>query len=74
MSFELKEDDLEATNLYPDYKYTSVDGLLSVCTVDPPKPKLAAFAWAMAFSSFYLYMQKHFFSIIEEKHSILKWE
>ncbi|RWR85316.1 isoeugenol synthase 1 [Cinnamomum micranthum f. kanehirae] len=44
MSFELNEDDLEATNLYPDYKYTSVDGLLSVCVVDPPKPKLAAFA------------------------------
>ncbi|KDP42863.1 hypothetical protein JCGZ_23805 [Jatropha curcas] len=44
MSFELTSDDLEASKLYPDYKYTSVDGLLDLCLVNPPKPKLAAFA------------------------------
>lgn len=44
MSFELKEDDLEASALYPDYKYTSVDSFLARCLVDPPKPKLATFA------------------------------
>ncbi|EXB49820.1 hypothetical protein L484_006358 [Morus notabilis] len=44
MSFELTEDDLEASKLYPDHKYTSVDNLLDICLVDPPKPKLAAFA------------------------------
>ncbi|KAK9291736.1 hypothetical protein L1049_019685 [Liquidambar formosana] len=43
-SFELREDDLEASNLYPEYNYTSVDSLLDICLVHPPKPKLAAFA------------------------------
>ncbi|KAL3510634.1 hypothetical protein ACH5RR_030035 [Cinchona calisaya] len=43
MSFELTQNDLEASKLYPDYKYTSVDDLLDRCLVDPPKPKLAAF-------------------------------
>ncbi|CAI9758360.1 unnamed protein product [Fraxinus pennsylvanica] len=44
MSFELTEKDLEASKLYPDYKYTSIDDLLNICLVNPPKPKLAAFA------------------------------
>uniref|UniRef100_A0A5B7AR30 NmrA-like domain-containing protein n=1 Tax=Davidia involucrata TaxID=16924 RepID=A0A5B7AR30_DAVIN len=44
VNFELTEDDLEASKLYPDYKYTSVDNLLDICLVNPPKPKLAAFA------------------------------
>jgi len=44
LSFELTEDDLEASKLYPDYKYTCVDQLLNICLVNPPKPKLAAFA------------------------------
>jgi len=44
MSFELTDDDLEASVLYPDYKYTSVDELLNICLVNPPKPKLADFA------------------------------
>lgn len=44
MSFELTEKDLEASKLYPDYNYTSVDDLLNRCLVDPPKTKLAAFA------------------------------
>ena len=44
MSFELNENDLEASELYPEYKYTSVDKLLDICVVNPPKPKLAAFA------------------------------
>ncbi|ONI13885.1 hypothetical protein PRUPE_4G252300 [Prunus persica] len=43
MSFELTENDLEASELYPDYKYTSIDSFLDICLVDPPKPKLAAF-------------------------------
>lgn len=44
VSFELTEKDLEASKLYPDYKYTSIDDLLNICLVNPPKPKLAAFA------------------------------
>ncbi|KAG9444083.1 hypothetical protein H6P81_015423 [Aristolochia fimbriata] len=44
MSFDLGEDDLEASALYPDYDYTSVDRLLDICTVKPPQTKLAAFA------------------------------
>ncbi|XP_075661758.1 isoeugenol synthase 1-like [Castanea sativa] len=43
-SFELSANDLEASQLYPDHKYTSVDALLDTCLVNPPKPKLAAFA------------------------------
>ncbi|KAL8045002.1 hypothetical protein ABFX02_08G083300 [Erythranthe guttata] len=44
LSFELTGDDLEASELYPEHKYTSVDDLLNRCLVDPPKPKLAAFS------------------------------
>lgn len=44
MSFELTADDLEASELYPEYKYTSVDSLLDICLVNPPKPKLASFS------------------------------
>ncbi|KAK4567159.1 hypothetical protein RGQ29_003119 [Quercus rubra] len=43
-SFELTANDLEASQLYPNHKYTSVDALLDTCLVNPPKPKLAAFA------------------------------
>ncbi|THG07364.1 hypothetical protein TEA_000364 [Camellia sinensis var. sinensis] len=43
LSFELTEEDLEASKLYPDYKYISVDDLLDICLANPPKPKLAAF-------------------------------
>ncbi|KAE9466133.1 hypothetical protein C3L33_01996, partial [Rhododendron williamsianum] len=44
MSFQLTEDDWEASKLYPDYKYTSVNHLLDICLVNPPKPKLASFS------------------------------
>nr|WKZ09235.1 eugenol synthase 4 [Melaleuca bracteata] len=43
-SFELTENDVEASALYPDHPYTSVDSLLDLCLLNPPKPKLAAFA------------------------------
>ncbi|GER49668.1 isoflavone reductase [Striga asiatica] len=43
-SFELAVDDLEASKLYPEHKYTSIDNLLNRCLVDPPKTKLASFA------------------------------
>ncbi|XXG63433.1 hypothetical protein AAC387_Pa05g1627 [Persea americana] len=43
MSFELGQKDLEASDLYPDYKYTSFDQLLSRCILDSPKTKLATF-------------------------------
>ncbi|KAM5584592.1 isoeugenol synthase 1 [Rosa sericea] len=42
MNFELTDNDLEASKLYPDYKYTSIDSYLDICLVDPPKIKLAA--------------------------------
>ncbi|KAE8694418.1 Isoeugenol synthase 1 [Hibiscus syriacus] len=44
MRYELTEEDLEASKLYPDYKYASIDKYLDMCLVDPPKPKLEAFA------------------------------
>ncbi|XP_052199879.1 isoeugenol synthase 1-like isoform X2 [Diospyros lotus] len=42
-SFELGEEELEASRLYPDYDYTSVDKLLDICLLSPPKPKLSTF-------------------------------
>ncbi|GLT94881.1 hypothetical protein SLE2022_125960 [Rubroshorea leprosula] len=43
-NFELTEEDLEASKLYPEYKYTSIDRLLDVFLVKPPsKPKLVSF-------------------------------
>ncbi|XP_061351796.1 eugenol synthase 1-like isoform X2 [Gastrolobium bilobum] len=44
MNFELGEYDLEASQLYPDYNYKSVDQLLDIFLVDPPAPASAAFA------------------------------
>nr|Q15GI3.1 RecName: Full=Isoeugenol synthase 1; Short=PhIGS1 [Petunia x hybrida]ABD17322.1 isoeugenol synthase 1 [Petunia x hybrida] len=45
LSFELTQDhDLEASELYPNYNYTSVDEYLKICLVNPPKPKLATYA------------------------------
>ncbi|KAG5049130.1 hypothetical protein JHK85_010233 [Glycine max] len=41
--FEIGEDDLEASQLYPDYNYTSIDELLDIFLVDPPAPASAAF-------------------------------
>lgn len=43
MSFELTEDDLEASKLYPDFKYTSLNDLLDLCLLNPPNPKLSSF-------------------------------
>ncbi|XVE93278.1 hypothetical protein REPUB_Repub01dG0177000 [Reevesia pubescens] len=44
MSFKLSTEDLEASKLFSDYKYTSVDSLLEICLVKPPQPRLATFA------------------------------
>ncbi|KAL2498521.1 NmrA-like negative transcriptional regulator family protein [Abeliophyllum distichum] len=41
---EAREKDLEASQLYPDYNFTCVDEFLNIFLVNPPKPKLAAFA------------------------------
>ncbi|KAK7322464.1 hypothetical protein VNO77_25845 [Canavalia gladiata] len=43
MNFELGENDLEASQLYPDYDYKSIDQLLDIFLVDPPAPASAAF-------------------------------
>ncbi|XP_050139676.1 isoeugenol synthase 1-like [Malus sylvestris] len=41
MRIEHTANNLEASELYPDYNYTSIDNFLDICLVDPPKPKLA---------------------------------
>lgn len=46
MAYDLKEDDLDVVELYPEYKYTTVDELLDIFLVDPPKPVLGAF-WVL---------------------------
>ncbi|OMO92111.1 NmrA-like protein [Corchorus olitorius] len=43
LNFELRENDLEASCLYPDHDYTTIDQLLDVFLVNPPKPASAAF-------------------------------
>ncbi|KAK4391225.1 Eugenol synthase 1 [Sesamum angolense] len=43
-NFELGENDVEASALYPDLKVTSVDELLDIFLSYPPKPANAAFA------------------------------
>jgi hypothetical protein len=41
--FELREDDMEASRLYPNYEYTNIDKLLDIFLANPPKPVLAVF-------------------------------
>jgi phenylcoumaran benzylic ether reductase len=43
VNFELEEDGLEASQLYPDYNYTSIDQLLDKFLVDPIPPAHGAF-------------------------------
>ncbi|WCJ27430.1 Eugenol synthase 1 [Euphorbia peplus] len=43
MSYVLEENDVEASKLYPEYEYTSIDQLLDIFLVDPPAPASAAF-------------------------------
>ncbi|KAM7510896.1 hypothetical protein LguiB_009771 [Lonicera macranthoides] len=44
MNFDLGEDDIEASILYPDLQYTTIDQLLEIFLHNPPKPFSAAFA------------------------------
>ncbi|KAK2654076.1 hypothetical protein Ddye_013932 [Dipteronia dyeriana] len=44
MNFELGNDDIEASKLYPDSVFTTVDQLLDIFLIDPPQPATAAFA------------------------------
>ncbi|KAL3565520.1 hypothetical protein D5086_033566 [Populus alba] len=41
--YELGDDDLEASQLYPDYEYTTFDKLLDIFLIDPPEPAMGAF-------------------------------
>ncbi|KAA8546266.1 hypothetical protein F0562_002995 [Nyssa sinensis] len=43
MSYELAEDDIEASTLYPDLHYTTIEQLLDIFLHNPPKPASAAF-------------------------------
>lgn len=40
---ELGEEDLEACELYPEYKRTTIDELLDMSVVDSPETKSASF-------------------------------
>lgn len=42
-SFELGYEDLEASQLYGDYKYTTVDEFLDICLISAPETKLTSF-------------------------------
>nr|UVI03403.1 eugenol synthase 2 [Melaleuca bracteata] len=41
MSFDLSKADVEASRLYPEIEYTTIDQLLDVFLVDPPEPASA---------------------------------
>ncbi|KAJ6395101.1 hypothetical protein OIU84_021997 [Salix udensis] len=41
--YELGDEDLEASQLYPDYENITVDELLDIFLIDPPKPAMGAF-------------------------------
>ncbi|KAM7507591.1 hypothetical protein LguiA_018044 [Lonicera macranthoides] len=43
-NFDLGENDIEASTLYPDLQYTTIDQLLEIFLHNPPKPISAAFA------------------------------
>ncbi|KAK7334514.1 hypothetical protein VNO80_26271 [Phaseolus coccineus] len=43
VSFDIGEDELEASLLYPNYNYTSIDKVLDIFLVDPPTPAYASF-------------------------------
>ncbi|GMJ03619.1 hypothetical protein like AT1G75280 [Hibiscus trionum] len=43
LNYDPGESDLETSALYPDYEYTTIDQLLDIFLVDPPKPAVAAF-------------------------------
>ncbi|KAH6834200.1 hypothetical protein C2S53_020822 [Perilla frutescens var. hirtella] len=43
-NYDFSENDVEASTLYPDLKFTTVDEVLDVFLHDPPKPASAAFA------------------------------
>lgn len=43
LSFELTDDDLEASKLYPDHNYTCIHDFLHRCLLHPPTPNLATF-------------------------------
>ncbi|KAK3043915.1 hypothetical protein RJ639_000614 [Escallonia herrerae] len=44
MNFELGDNDIEASRLYPDMQFATVEQLLDVFLHDPPKSASAAFA------------------------------
>ncbi|KAK7841108.1 eugenol synthase 1 [Quercus suber] len=43
MSFELGEDDIEASSLCRDFEYTTIDQLLDIFLINSPKPTIVAF-------------------------------
>lgn len=43
MGFEIEENDIEVSKLYPDVDYTTIDQLLDIFLVNPLKPANAAF-------------------------------
>lgn len=43
-NFDLGEDDIEISTLYPDLQYTTIDQLLEIFLHNPPKPFSATFA------------------------------
>ena len=44
LSFELEKEDIEASELYPEIKYTTIHKLLDNFLTDPPEPATATFA------------------------------
>ncbi|KAK8482909.1 hypothetical protein V6N13_149654 [Hibiscus sabdariffa] len=43
LNYDIEENELETSRLYPDYMYTTMDQLLDIFLIDPPKPAVAVF-------------------------------
>jgi len=43
MSYEIDDDDLEVSTMYPEMQLTTIDQLLDIFLTDPPEPARAAF-------------------------------
>ncbi|XP_010041518.2 eugenol synthase 1 isoform X1 [Eucalyptus grandis] len=43
MSYEIDDDDLEVSRMYPEMQLTTIDQLLNIFLTDPPEPARAAF-------------------------------
>ncbi|XP_031267451.1 eugenol synthase 1-like [Pistacia vera] len=55
MSFRLNENDVDASKLYSDFQFSTIDQLLDIFLFDPPRPAIAAFEVLHIYFHFFLF-------------------